>query len=245
MATKTNKKDWSLVVWVFGWLLSLVTALKKTATRLGVPFEAFERLGSEMGEETLNRVLQLILDDHNASLPKPAVQEGGHPYRGGKPSNGDALPADHYRVHITYAPMPSLADLKKEFGEDNVSDIFDGRPWELHSACADMVKAPGNKTFLVHDVGRDWRGEERIAWGLAQRTEVAPNGYRPATREETYEFAKARPELVDFVGLGSFTMSDDDRYVAGVWRYGSRRILDSDWFDDGWDRRGRVLFVSK
>jgi hypothetical protein len=154
------------------------------------------------------------------------------------------LPPNHYRVPVTYAPVPSMDALKKEWGKDNVSVIFDGRPFNFHASCVGMGRTPGEKTFYVHDIGHDWESEERIAWGLKQRNAAAPNGYRPATHEETYEFAKAHPELVDFVGLGSFAAGDDRRCVALVWQGVSQRILGSDWFGDRWFRRARVLFVA-
>lgn len=242
MATKTNKKDWSLVVWLFGWLLNFVTVLKKLATKLGVPFDAFERLASEAGEETLIRVLQLILDDYNASLPKPPAMQGSAHYRD---AAVQALPPDHYRVSVTYAPIPSIDELKKEWGKDNVSVIFDGRPFSFHASCVGMDRTPGERTFYVHDAGGDWESEEQIAWGAKQCNAAAPNGYRPATHEETYEFAKAHPELVDYAGLGAFAMDGGLRYVARVWQRGGRRILDGRWFAGRWGRRTRVLFVSK
>ena len=40
-------------------------------------------------------------------------------------------------------------------------------------------------------------------------------------------------------------MNDDNRYVANVWQNDSQRILDNNWFDNRWNRRTRVLFVSK
>ena len=156
-----------------------------------------------------------------------------------------SLDANHYLVPVTYAPLPSFAELEKEFRKGNVSDVFDGRAWETHSSCVGMDRTRGEKVFYVHDVGRDWEREEQIAWGLAQCTAAAPNGYRPATREETYEFAKAHPELVDFVGLGSFAMYDGRPCVARVWGHGGRRILDGDWIDSRFRAGVRVLFVSK
>lgn len=242
MATKTNKKDFSLVLWVFGWLLSLVTAIKKLATELKVPFEAFLRLTTDKGEATLRAIVQHVLDDYNASLPKPVVMQGGAHYRD---VAVQALPPDHYRVSVTYARIPSIDELKKKWGKDNVSVIFDGRPFTPHASCVGMSRVPGEKVFYLHDAGRDWESEERIAWGLEQRNEFAPNGYRPATEEETYEFAEAHPELADYVGLGAFAMRGDGRCVASVWRYGGRRVLDDAWFGSRWPRGSRVLFVSK
>lgn len=173
-----------------------------------------------------------------------------------KPLGEDnGLPADHYRVRVTYAPMPSMDELKKEWGEDNVSTIVDdGRPFMLHASCVNMDRTPGEKVFYVHDAGRCWESKEQIARGAKRRNAAAPNGYRPATYEETYEFAKAHPWLADFVGLGSFVVVGADRYVARVWRndlvgrvwkYDAQRILGHGPFDGSWHPRSRVLFVSK
>ena len=179
------------------------------------------------------------------SVPEPRFQGGVHPYRGGVPSNGDVLPVDHYRVHVTYAPMPSIADLKKEFGENSVSVIYDGREWELHTSCDGMSRTPGDRIFFYHDVGRAWEREEQIAWGLAQRTAVAPNGYRTATHDEEYEFQRAHPELVDYVALGDSALLDGRfRYVADVWGFEGQHI-GGGLIDVSFHARFRVLFVSK
>jgi hypothetical protein len=113
------------------------------------------------------------------------------------------LPPDHYRVRLAYNPLPLFEALKTEFGENSVSHIFDGRPFELNASCVDMDRTPGDRICYLHSAGRNWRREERIIWGLTQRNEVAPNGYRPAIHEEEYEFYRAHPELVDYVALGS------------------------------------------
>lgn len=181
-----------------------------------------------------------VTKEYRDSAMEGAVQ-------GDEPSNNDALPADHYRVHIAYAPLPSMDELKKKFGKNHVSFIFDGRPWKLHPSCVGMDRTPGKKIFYLHDVGRDWGDDERpIAWGLEQRNQVAPNGYRPATPEETHEFNEAHPdELADYVGLGAFAMHGYRRYAAGVWRVGDRRIFGSRGFGRRWGRGTRILFVSK
>lgn len=138
--------------------------------------------------------------------------------------------------------MPPLAVLKKDW---DVTDILDGRPFKLHVSCQNMDRTPGERVFYVHDAGGDWEREKMIAWGLKQYNTVAPNGYRPATHEETYEFAVAHPELVDFVGLGSSALVGKERYVAFVWSNDGQRSLDGGWIVDRWYREARVLFVSK
>ncbi len=236
-----NEKDWSAVVKVFGWLLQLATTLKKLASEMRVPFEAFLRLTTDKGETTLRAIVQLVLDEYSASLPKPPAMQGGAHYRD---AAVPVLPPDHYHLPISYRVMPSLARLKEKWGKDNVSAIFDGRSFTLHASCEGMDRTPGEKTFYLHDAGDDWQSEEQIAWGLKQRNAVAPDGYRPATQEETHEFSEAHPELVDYVGLGAFAMDGGDRYVAFVWRCRGQRLL-GHWFDGGWSRGARVLFVSK
>lgn len=239
-----QKKDFSLIAWVFGWLLALVTAIKKIAARLEVPFEAFDRLGSPEGEATIEKIVRVIHDDWLAEQPKQTASQGGHPYRCVSLS-GNALPKDHYCVYVSYAPMPSMDDLKKKWGKDNVSDLFDGRPFSPHASCVGMDRTPCEQVFYVHDAGGDWEGEEQIAWGEKQRSAIAPKGYRPATNEEIYEFARTHPELVDFVGLGSFAMNVRNRCVTGVWLHDGQRILGGGWSGLRFDRRVRVLFVSK
>lgn len=215
-----------------GLFQGLVTGIMDVVREKRIPFEAVYRLAQPEGRETLTAMVQMA---HEVWLAEqsPDIKKDG------------ALPPDHYRVPVTYAGMPSLEELKREWGKDNVSDIFDGRPFTLHASCQGMEdRTPGEKIFYLHDPGRDWESEERIAWGLKQRNAAAPKGYRPATEQETYEFAKAHPELADFVGLGSFALSGGSRCVAGMWRGGCRRLY-GDLFDHGWGRGRRVLFVCK
>ncbi|HEU0050934.1 MAG TPA: hypothetical protein VFQ60_02660 [Patescibacteria group bacterium] len=199
---------------------------------------------------TLKNIVRLAHGSRPSEQPKITEQSQnvcllddlGFPYR--KPMDG-TLPDTHYRVHVSYAPLPSIRELEKDWGKGNVAVVFK-YPFTLHSSCADMDRSPGEKVFYVHDAGGNWENEEQIAWGLKQRSVFAPNGYRPATEQETCEFAKAHPELADFAGLGSFLMCDDGfDAVAHVWRVGGRRILGRHWFRDGWSRETRVLFVRK
>ena len=117
--------------------------------------------------------------------------------------SAESLPPDHYRVFMPYTDFPHLADLRKEF--DLIDDfVFDGRPWELHPSCVGLSRTPGDRIFFLHNPGESWDPEEQIVWGLAHRTAVAQNGYRPVTHDEEYEFQKAHPELLCYVALGSF-----------------------------------------
>ncbi|MEI7512635.1 MAG: hypothetical protein WCK01_04225 [Candidatus Uhrbacteria bacterium] len=103
-----KKQDLSLVVWVFGWLLALATALKKFAATLNVPFEAFERLGSDQGEATIGKIVQLIHSDWLDAQPKSRVQTGS-PYRGGVPSG-----ESRDRITVTAPSAAGLIKLAKK-----------------------------------------------------------------------------------------------------------------------------------
>ncbi|MFA6503627.1 MAG: hypothetical protein WCT54_01580 [Patescibacteria group bacterium] len=159
-------------------------------------------------------------------------------------SNLIELPC-HFRVPVTYAPMPSRADLEREFGKKNVSIIFDSREWTLHPTCVGMSRTPGDRNFYVHEVGHSRVREEVIAQGLAERTDITPYGLRSAIHEETYEFSKAHPELMDYVGLGSSALHDDGECVAIVSFNGRQRTLDRCRIGDLFIIRGSLaLFVA-
>lgn len=220
-----QKKDFSLIVWAFGWLLSLVTAIKKIAARLDAPFEAFDRLGSPEGESTIEKIVQLIKDDYLAEQRKAMV-----------------LPPNHYRVHVGYDMPRDKGTLESEFSKDGVSELFYGNyEWQPHPSCAKIDQTPGDRVFLVKHFGRETESEANI-------TEMDKLGYRPATHIEAYAFAKANPELQRkfwIVALGSSAMGVDIRSVAMLFSDSGRRILDHNWFDDRWHAGSRFLFVCK
>lgn len=147
---------------------------------------------------------------------------------GGSLINGTStLPPNHYRIHVTYAPLPSLEELKQEWGEDRISTSFDGRQFQLHESCIDMDSTPGDRVFYIAD---NLSMHGCIDWGLKQRSRVAPRGYRPATHIEVYEFAKAHPELSNYVGHGSYPAGCPSRLPCvrkngvGVRRFGCGRL---------------------
>lgn len=226
------KKNVSLIEKGAGYFQGFVTGLMDIAREQKVPLEAIHWLATPEARATLGKIVAIAHEDWWRA-EHPVVRAGR------------SLPPKHYRVYMTYAPMPSFAALKEEFGKDNVSDIFDGQPFYLHSSCIDMDRIPGEKIVYVHDAGDDWESEEVITWGLIQRSVIAPNGYRPMTHEEEYEFQKDHPELVDFVALGSYAVRCGCRFVASAWRRGGRRIFGHDLFGHRWRRRSRVLFVCK
>jgi len=141
-------------------------------------------------------------------------------------------------VPVGYAPLASFADLEKEFGKGNVSEIFDGRSFQK---CAEIDETPGDRVFLVKHFNRETKSEANIA-------EMDKLGYRPATHLEAYAFAKANPELQRqfwIVALGSFAVDGDGQYVAMLRSDSVRRFLGNGWFVYGWYSARRFLFVRK
>lgn len=230
MATNTKKKDWSLVIWLFGWLLSFMTVLKKLATKLEVPFEAFEHLGTEAGEEALKRVLQFILQEYWVSQSR---------------SRTKPLPPDHYRLFVTYADIPSWDDLEAYWGKNKVSKVFDSRiPIFSHASCVGKTRTPGEKIYYLRNVGRAWRPEEEIAWGLEQRTAAAPNGYRPVIRVEAYEFFRAQPDFGDYTCLGEYIYNDEGRLAAFVDRQDAPRRLSCQYLEADFFSKHCILYIA-
>ncbi len=158
----------------------------------------------------------------------------------------EKLPPHHYRIRITYAPLPSMAKLEKKFGKGNVSRIFDGRKFKPHRSCIKADLTPGVKVLWAAEVPADVLddSEKIIVWADKQRNEFAPKGYRPATHQEIYEFQKKR--WIDWlVALGSFAMVSDFHCVAALHCDSDRRIFGHDWFGDRWHAVDRFLFVRK
>lgn len=153
----------------------------------------------------------------------------------------DGLTENEYLVPVAYSALPSFAQLEKEFGEGNVSNLFDGRPFEKHASCAGIPEAPGNKVFLVKHFNREIKSEAAIA-------EMDKLGYRPATHLEAYAFQQVNPELQRqfwIIALGSFALHDGDRCVTMLNGGSHERIFGSRWFDNVWYSGIRFLFVRK
>ncbi|MEK7545923.1 MAG: hypothetical protein AAB554_02490 [Patescibacteria group bacterium] len=222
-----------------GYFMGFATGLMDVVREKAVPFAAIYRLVTAGGRTTLGKIADLAYADWLAEQSKPVQQTGDHRYRG-MPS--EPLPLDHYRVTITYAPLPPMRQLEEEFSKGGVSSLFDGREWKKHASCVDMDETPGEKVFLTKDFGRSMDDEEAIAWGQK-------NGYRPATHKEAYEFAKAHPELqLQFwiVACGSSALGDVGlRYVAVLCADDGRRLLDGFPVDGRWIASRRFLFVRK
>ena len=175
-----------------------------------------------------------------ALLPEPLLTATGGEIQ---------LPPNHYIVPCRYAKIPSMADLKKTF-HGGVSDLYDGREWKKYSLCINASETPGNRIVLAHCFNRRTESEEAIAWGDDNRTEFAPNGYRPTMgHNEAIDFHLANPELYKqrtYVSLGSFARGGGDRRCVSVLdACGGRPVLYDRWFHDEWYPGRWFLFVRK
>lgn len=150
------------------------------------------------------------------------------------------LGKDEHLVHVDYASWPFFSELEKEFGEGNVSGLFDGREWQNHPSCAND-QTPGGKIFLVKGFNKRIRAHRAIA-------EMRKLGYRPATHLEAYAFQGVNPDLqcqFRIVAPGSFVVDGDCRHVAVLDNGSHGRIFDSVWGSQKWLVGDRFLFVRK
>ena len=186
-------------------------------------------------------------------LPDPLIvatsNGSGGPYRS---AAGGVLPPDHVIVSFAYAPTPSMPDLKKVY-KGGVSGIFDGRKWQKH-AVSIMAgsKMPGEHIVWLAAPPREMLddGEAIIAWGDGQRTEIAPNGYRPIMGEnELLDLHTAHPILCKrfwMAALGSFALGDNYRRgVAVLGADDGGPCLDARWFGHEWREGDRFPLIPR
>lgn len=247
---KNEKNDWSVVAKIFGWLLALATTLKKLASEKRVPFEAFLRLTTEKGETTLRAIVQLVLDDYNASLPKPPAMQGGAHYRD---AAALALEPGHYLIRVDRGPLPSKTKLEEEFSKDGVSDLYTDKYEWKKDRCRTGANDLTDETVEVlvkefsddeiREMGGELDSDRIIQWGLS-------HGWLPADEKESHAVG-IDPQTRDLqmknplVALGSFAVRDDCRYVSVLGSDGGQRLFYYSWFDDRWNRDYRFLFVRK
>ena len=163
-----------------------------------------------------------------------------------------ALPPYHYLVDVTNEPVPHWDTLKATGEFDRVSVVFDGRQW-IRSYPVGGKDVPvgdmgGRTVFLLKYFGESMFSEGVIDWGLGQRTDFAPDGYRPATEIEARAFALVNPGLQldnPIIALGAFCLDDGDRCVAVLDRFDVRRAFDDRCFGNGWSSAYSFLLVRK
>lgn len=149
------------------------------------------------------------------------------------------ISSQEYIVPVSYAPLPSILELRKEFGAGSVSVIFDGRPWQKRLACAQMDETDGERVMLLKNFGKEMTTKQAIAWGVSE-------GFRPATEKEVIAFARANPDLQRIfwiVALGSFAFDNIHLCAAALRGDDSRRILGGLWFSQKLSGSDRTLYV--
>ncbi len=131
---------------------------------------------------------------------------------------------EKFSADVHYNLFPNYIELKKEFGEFNVSTIFDNRSWALHSSCLHMDMTCGMKQFAI-----------------AKRQ--VPNS-RCATHEELYYFHKAHPAVVNIAAPGSFVILGGREYYAGIFMSFGVRTFGRDWADSRWRAKTKFLYIA-
>lgn len=239
---KASFKQWS------GLAYGLGIEFSRACVRVNPPIEAIQRLLTPDGQETMDDLVRRAVDAwmaEQSQRPNVGQVTASHSNRS-VPTKIDALPANHYCLHISCAPFPSFADLEKKFGIGNVTPVLSGgRPWILDDSCEGMDRTPGGRIFLVKDFDQDWKREAAIEWGKKERSAIAPKGYRPSTNEEEYEFHLAHPELFDLTAFGSHVVYGGSRCVACLLEVDGRHVLECLWEDTKWTAKNRCLFVCK
>lgn len=227
--SRKEKKDWDLdtVLSIVGFVFELMRVIVNALRKRGGTIDHLRRLLKEPA--LVDHVFDLIVDKATKIV----------------------LCAGEYLVPVTYAVLPAMAELERQFSKGGVSDLFNtSYAWEQDKSRKDFDNVPGDKAILVKQFTPEeikemggLESENIITWGLK-------NGYVPGNKEELYALG-INPETSDLqrqfwiVALGSSTMDGGSRYVAMLCSASSRRILGSNWFGREWDSDHRFLFVRK
>lgn len=171
-----------------------------------------------------------------------------------KPSlqNSDNLEPNHYRLLVTYTPLPDVATLKKMFSKV-YHNLFDGRAWTRHKSCAKIDETPGEREFLLAEIPADFLGKRihTIEDDLFEHYDRL--GYRFAIHVEAVEFANAEPELqrknwIYALGsstLGSYRDRSGQSFVTSLGEESLERVLCCSWTGLELDNNSRFLLIRK
>lgn len=176
-------------------------------------------------------MVQAIIDKRVVIKPAEGVEAKG-------------LKPHRYRITVASAVLPTYADLIVNYGEGNVSELWDEskRKLELHESLRELTPPTGEVTVFVKKFDRPTTSEKAIKW-------ADEHGYRLCFPWEREAFSKANPDLQRkfwIVDLGSFALGDGGgRYVPDLHELDGRRCLVGDWFGREWDASCRFLFASK
>ncbi len=236
-------------------LIALWERARKYAKRVITPMRAVGwALISKAAKPTREEIERMVFRDWLAyqwRLDSPFV-DFASPALILKP--GTQLPPDHYIVRVAYGPLPGFESLQRQF-EENVSEAFDGRPWEIDDVCAGISTVPGRRLFWDVDpptyIGRDQISLSE--WAALQRSPIAPFGWRHATHTEAYEFLSATlkkefsPRCRVAMGDQGYTATNNVYFAA--FSYDHAGILEHVvWSEERGDWRfedARFLLVAK
>lgn len=147
----------------------------------------------------------------------------------------------YYRITVQSIDLPTYADLIANYGEGNVSDVWEKSKYKLklHKSLRKVTPSTGDKIVFVKKFDRAITSEKVIEWGKN-------NGYRLAFPAEREAFSKANPDLQRkfwIVDLGSFLDGNTNRHIPILCGSDNERILDFDLFDIEYGADDRFLFV--
>ncbi len=162
-------------------------------------------------------------------------QGSGHPLA--------SLPMDLGEFDIYVArglPMPSIVQLRKQFpGLDNVSGIFDGKPFYEHRTRKSASKKPGVSIMVAKCFNREIESEAAIE-------EMFQQGWLPVGVRGAYDFACANYELMRmywFIALGEFASGACYGKLVPALSGGPGWLtLGSRNFENQWDAQKLFLF---
>ena len=140
--SRKDKKGWDLeaLLSVVGFVFEIMRVVVRALQKRNGTVEHLRRLLKE--PELVDKVFALIVGEETGYILLRA---------------GESL------VPVAYAAFPSFAELEKEFGKGNVSDLFDGRAFQKHASCMDIDETPGDRIFLVKHFNREIKSEDAIA----------------------------------------------------------------------------------
>ena len=222
-----QKKDWNIdtLLSVLGFVFELMRVVVTALRKRGGGIDHLRRLLKEPA--LVDKVFDMIVDKATEMV----------------------LRAGEYLVNVTYAALPSMTEIERLFTKNGVSvPLIGSYKWEQDRSREHFDSVPGHRVILlkyftpeeIEEMG-GLEDENIIAWGLK-------NGYVPADRQEAYAFG-INPDTRDLqlqfriIALGSYTLLDDDRFVAVLGSYSGGRIFDTRRSGSEWDSDDHFLFV--
>lgn len=146
---------------------------------------------------------------------------------------------ERFVVPVESYSLPPIRQLRREFpGIDNVSGIFDGRPFIEHASRNGLSRKPGNRVMLAKCFQREIEGEDAIK-------EMFGFGWRPANQIGAYWFSHFNPDLQRIfwlIAAGAFAIGAGYNLVTALSGGAGWRSLGSRSSDTKWDPKKLFLF---